>query len=498
MKKSIIILLAFALFAGPLFAQQRPLKVLFVGYDPAKPMPEITTRFAPGMMSEAGFKAEYPLRMPAFKALLSQYFSEVKTMDCRDWKSADSEPYDVTIFDFRTKELEPKKTEKLANGQTKYTSARYLPDNFSKPVIFIASTADEMGRRIGLKLDWLCLCLDANAHHLNANHAIFKGPLEKVVPTMVMNATPEGVFHYSTGKNLPEKIPMWKVQNTGCMTSKDARIGLVARGSRFAESPDVEMISSGVCLKDVGAVALGRHGNFFLWGFGASPIDMTEEGKKVFVNTVAYMKQFNGKMPIARKYNDRMLTTDDVKEMIAGASKDSYADYVNQIKVFNEENAKQFKKLNNKKAAGEALSNNETESLQYLGREQKIQSLDEFLKGRMGNFASKFGTDTEGFQKYLTGNFGYIYCDPNAFFSYSIDEDAQQIGISNHDLKILDACVAMLKKGDRTDLALRVLKKYTWENFGTAKEWDNWLSKNRRKLFFSETNGYKFMVNTYS
>lgn len=497
MKKSTILFLAFALFAGPLFAQLSPVKVLFVGYDPAKPMPEIT-RFAPGMMSEAGFKAEYSHRMPAFKALLSQYFSEVKTMDCRDWKSADSEPFDVTIFDFRTQELEPKRTEKLANGQTKYISARYLPDNFSKPVIFIASTADEMGRRIGLKLDWLCLCLDADAHHLNANHTIFKGPLEKVVPTMVNKTTPDGVFHYSTGKNLPKDIPMWKVQNTGYLTSKDARIGLVARGNRFAESPDVEMISSGVCQKDVGAVALGRHGNFFLWGFGASPADMTEEGKKVFVNAVAYMKQFNGKMPIARKYNDRMVTTDDVKEIIAGASKDAYTDYVSQIKLFNEGNAKQLKKLNSKKAAGEALSNEETESLQYLGAEQKIQSLDEFLKVRMGAFASKFGTDTEAFQKYLTDNFGYIYCDPDAFYSYSIDEDAQQIGISNHDVKMLDACIAMLKKGDRTDLALRVLKKYTWENFGTAKEWDNWLSKNRKKLFFSETNGYKFMVNTYS
>lgn len=496
MKKSIL-LLAFAFFTGALFAQKSQVKVLFVGYDPAKPMPEIT-RFAPGMMSEVGFKAEYPVRMPAFKALLSQYFSEVKTMDCRDWEPADSEPYDVTIFDFRTKQVEPAKTEKLANGQTQYIPARYLPDNFSKPVIFMASTADEMGRKIGLKLDWLCLCLDADAHHLNANHAIFKGPLEKVAPTMVVKATPEGVFHYSTGKNLPKEIPMWKVNNTGYLSSKDARIGLVARGNRFAESPDAEMISSGVCQKDVGAVALGRHGNFFLWGFGAAPNDMTEEGKKVFVNTVAYMKQFNGKMPIARKYNDRMATTNDVKEIIAGASKASYTAYVDQTKSFNEANAKQLKKLNDKKAAGETLTSNEIESLQYLGNEQKIQSQDEFLKGRMGSFASKFGTDTEAFQKYLTDNFGYIYCDPNAFFSYSIDEDAQQIGIANHEVKMLDACVAMLKKGDRTDLALRVLRKYTWENFGTAKEWENWLSKNRKKLFFSETNGYKFMVNTYS
>lgn len=497
MKKSITLLLVLALFAGSVFAQKSAVKVLFVGYDPAKPMPEIL-RSAPGMMSEEGFKAQYPVRMPAFKTLLSQYFSEVKTMDCRDWNPADSEPYDVTIFDFRTKQVEPAKTEKLANGQTNYTAARYLPDNFSKPVIFIASTADEMGRRIGLKLDWLCLCLDADAHHLNANHAIFKGPVAQVIPTMVTKPTPDGVFHYSTGKNLPKSIPMWKVNHTGYLTSKDARIGLVARGNRFAESPDAEMISSGVCQKDVGAVALGRHGNFFLWGFGASPADMTEEGKKVFVNTVAYMKQFNGKTPIARKYNDRMVTTDDVKEIIAGTSKATYADYVSQIKTFNEANAKQFKKLNDKKAAGEALSNNENESLQYLGREQKIQSLDEFLKSRMGNFATKFGTDAAAFQKYLIDNFRYIYCDPDAFYSYSIDEDVQQIGISNHDVKMLDTCVAMLKKGNRADLALRVLKKYTWENFNTAKEWENWLSKNKKKLFFSETNGYKFMVNTYS
>lgn len=486
--------------AGPLSAQQRSLsavKVLFVGYDPAKPMPE-PKRSYPGMMSEKEFKTEYPVRMPAFKTLLSQYFAEVKTVDCRDWKPADSEPYDVTIFDFATTQLEPARQEKDEKGGTKYISARYLPDNFSKPVIFVASTADEMGRRIGLKLDWLCLCLDADAHHLNAGHAIFKGPLEKVVPTMENKKTPDGVFHYSTGVNLPKEIPMWRVQQKGYLDGTGARIGLVSRGNRFAESPDAEMISSGVCQKDVGAVALGRHGNFFLWGFGASPADMTAEAKKVFVNTVAYMKQFNGRMPIARKYNDRMATTNDVKEIIDNASKESYDDYVAQIKSFNESNAKQNKKLSDKKAAGEKLSREEEESLQYIGRQQEIESWDSFLKGRMGKYAAKFGTDAAAFQKYMTANLPYIYCNPNGFYDYSIDEDVQQIGISNHDVKLLDACVAMLKKGEKKEMALRVLKKYTGENFATAKEWTGWLSKNRNKLFFSETDGYRFMINTYS
>lgn len=495
-----LMMLALLLIAGPLIAQQRPtspVKVLFVGYDPAKPMPEIK-RSAPGMMSEKEFKAEYPLRMPAFKALLSQYFTEVKTIDCRDWKPVDSEPYDVTIFDFATTAVEPAKMEKGANGESKFTAARYLPDNFSKPVIFIASTADEMGRRIGLKLDWLCLCLDADAHHLNTNHAIFKGPMEKVMPTMENKKTPDGIFHYASGAGVPKEIPMWKVQKRGYLDGKGSRIGLVSRGNRFTESPDAEMISSGVCAKDVGAVALGRHGNFFLWGFSASPTDMTDEGKKVFVNAVAYMKQFNGKTPIARKYNDRMATTDDVREIIAAATKTHYNDYVTQMKSFNEGNVKESKRLADKKATGQTLTPEEEASLLYIGNTQEIDSWETYLKRSMGKFADKFGTDAEAFQKYMKANMGYIYCNPDGFYDYSIDEDVQKIGVSNHSLKLLDTCVAMLKKGKESDLALRVLKRYTGENLITAKDWASWLSKNRNKLFFSETNGYRFMINTYS
>lgn len=502
MKRYLLLVLVFVIPFGVTKAQKstaKSLKVLFVGYDPSKPMPTWDKgRMGPGGMSEAGFKAEYPIRMPAFKQLLSNYFSTVKTMDVRDWKTSDSEAYDVTIFDFPTTPVEAAVNEVGADGKRIYKSAKYLPDDFSKPVIFIASTADQMGRAIGLKLDWLCLCLDADAHHLKSNHAIFKGPVEKVNPTFMNKPTPEGVFHYASGANLPKELPMWRVDKSGYLDSRDARIGLVSRGNRFSESPDTEVISSGVCQKDVGAVALGRHGNFFLWGFGASPEGMTEEGKKVFVNTVAYMAQFDGRTPIARKYNDRMATTDDVRENIAGTSKKSYDDYVVSMTDFNKQNAETRKRLDTKKASGEKLSSEEEQQLQYAGRDQKIESIEAFLKRRMGKWADQFGTDAKSYQKYMYENIDYIYCDPNEFFTYTIDEDVRQIGISNHDVKLLDACIAMLKKGDRSDLALRVLKRYTAKDFTTAKDWENWLSKNRKKLFFTETDGYRFMVDTYS
>jgi len=504
MKKNLILAISILLIACVTLNLQAqsihgksPLKVLFVGYDPSKTIPEFDRSY-PGMMSKEEFIAEYPIRMPAFEKLLNEYFTEVKTIDCRDWKPSDSGPYDVTIFDFKTTPLQEAKTEKGTNGETKYIAAEYLPKNFSKPVVFISSTADEMGRSIGLKLDWLCLCLDADAHHVNTNHPIFNGPLEKVSPTLVMKKTPDGIYHYSTGASVPKEIPMWRVQKDGYLENSEIRIGLVSRGNRFADSPDAEVISSGVCTKDVAAVALGRHGNFFLWGFSASPADMTEEARKVFVNAVAYIQHFDGRVPIARKYNDRMATTDDVREIVANASRKRYEEYVNEIETFNEQNVKEKKRIDDKKAGGLQLTSSEEASLQYLGHQEKIQSWEEFLKQIMGKFAERFGTDAAAFQKYMTDNFGYLYCDPNKFFEYSIDEDVQRIGISNHDVKLLVKCIDMLKRNDQPDLALRVLKKYTAQNFTTAQQWNNWFSKNKNKLFFTETDGYKFMVNTYN
>lgn len=492
--------LAFMAFAGNLFAQPAPskqqLKVLFVGYDPSKPVPEIKRGY-PGMMSKDQFLAEYPVRMPAFKELLSTYFSEVKTIDCRDWKPADSDGFDVTIFDFKTTAIQESKTEKDANGKTQYTPARYLPDNFSRPVVFISGTASEMGAAIGLKLDWLCLCLNADAHHIDTDHAIFKGPIERIKPTMEMKNTPDGVYHYTTGANVPKQIPMWQVQTVGYDSGK-CRIGLVSRGNRFTEGPDTEMISSGDCQKDVGAVALGRQGNFFLWGFGASPAQMTDEAKKVFVNTVAYMKQFDGKTPITKKYNENMATTNDVREVVANASRKSYEAYKKQIEEFNELNRKEKKRIDEKQAAGKSLTPEEEQSLAYIGNQQPIPEWEAYLKQSMGDYASQFGTDAEAFQKYITDNFNYLHCDADGFFSYKVDTDVQKIGVSNHNIQLLDTCIKMLSSNNQPNLALTVLKRYTWENFTTAQEWDKWLSKNRNKLFFSETNGYKFMINTYN
>lgn len=503
--KRVCFSLFFLLLIGALTAQSNhaksKLKVLYVGYDPSKPMPQDKAGFGnPGGMSKEGFAREYSLRMPSFKKLLSEYFAEVKTIDCRDWKPADSEPFDVTVFDFKTTMIDTARMVTDANGRpVRYYTAKYINEDFTKPVVFIASTASEFGDRIGLKTDWQCLCLDGDAHHINLQHPIFKGPLNKVTPTIVMKKTPSGIYHYSSGDTVPKELPMWAVVTKSYGNGDDTRIGLVSRGYRFTEGPDAEIISSGVCQKDVQAVALGRHGNFFMWGFGGYPDEMTEEAKKVFVNVVAYMKQFDGKSPITRKYNQSMATTDDVREIAASLTKEKYDQVVVEIKEFNDEMVEKLKTLKAKQAEGKQLNSSEQEMLGYLGSmKQPTPTWEQYGQQRMGKFASQFGTDIAGFRKYLDENIGYVYCDPEGYNTFTIDSSVQKIGVSNHSLKLLDTCIDMLEKNNDTDLAQSVLKKYTAQNFATAKEWKKWLSKNRSKLFFSETNGYRFMINTYN
>ena len=65
--------------------------------------------------------------------------------------------------------------------------------------------------------------------------------------TIRMQPTPEGAYHYAYyyDGEIPDSIPMWKVQTKGYMTDEGFRVGMVSRPWGFEDSPDAEYISSG-------------------------------------------------------------------------------------------------------------------------------------------------------------------------------------------------------------------------------------------------------------
>jgi hypothetical protein len=103
----------------------------------------------------------------------------------------------------------------------------------------------------------------------------------------------------------------------------------------------------------------------------------------------------------------------------------------------------------------------------------------------------RFGKDADKYTKYYQENLEYLHLVSGHFL---VDEDVKGLGLSNRKVELLDRCITMLEKGEKSDLALRILQRYTRESFPDAKQWRAWLEKNREKLFFTDTGGYKFLI----
>ncbi|MDN3548659.1 protein-disulfide reductase DsbD domain-containing protein [Mucilaginibacter aquaedulcis] len=471
MKKIMLLLLVFALCGNLVHASEGnkiPLKVLYVGYDPEKPMPAKLVWYMP---SESRYKEFYKTRMPAFKSFLEKNFTVVKTVDWRDYNSKMSDDVDVTIID---------------------AYPVNLPVNFNRPAILIAAVAPDIGIPIGLKFDWYCQCLENDALNIKTQHEIFNTP-NKVNLTMVTRPTPGGFFNGFQGATTPKTMPMWRVVTEGFDRKKPYLIGMVAHGEGFADSPDAEVISGGVCLKNAEAVALGRHGNYFMWGFAASPEYMTDEANKVFVNTICYINKFDKKIPIVKKV--QQATREEIDEKIYRADEDLYKRSLIARKEGNERLKRMQDSIRALKASGVDIGRG-NEMFLKMTLTNDVQSFEDYLKDWQGaDLVKQFGTDTKLYVKYYRDNYEYFY--PGGFQSVQLDEDAQKLGISNRSLQMLEKCISLLEKDEHDALAHRLLDRYTNEKFTTAKEWRNWYEKNKSKLFYTESGGFKFMVNTY-
>ncbi|WP_413668383.1 protein-disulfide reductase DsbD domain-containing protein [Mucilaginibacter sp. Mucisp86] len=475
MKKVTLTLLLCVIFSTVTFgnvikhgAGKIALHVLYVGYDPAKPKPDHITYYstAAGAVDEA-----WKTRMADFKAFLETRFEKVDVVDARDYDASMSANVDVTIADA---------------GPIK------LPANFDRPIILMHQLAPDMGMPIGLKFDWYCQCLENDALNIKTTHAIFNTPL-KVKLTLVNRPTPGSFFNGFQGATTPKELPMWKVIKEDPVAKDKYIIGMVAHGEGFNDSPDAEAISGGVCLKNAEAVALGRHGNYFMWGFSASPNHMTEEAKDVFVNTVCYIKKFDHRAPIMKKV--QIENREWVNEMIYRSDKALYQKTLIARKEGNARLLKMQQELKDRKANGEDIGKG-NEAFLKMPVSDDVQSFDDYLKSWTGSgMYDMFGTNVEAYHKYYRDNLEYFY--PVDAYSLQVDEDAKKLGISNRKIELLEKCIGMLEKGEEPALAQRVLERYTTEQFTSAQEWRIWLTKNKSNLYYTEAGGFKFMVNTY-
>ncbi|MCK0131689.1 hypothetical protein MWU59_09255 [Flavobacteriaceae bacterium F08102] len=472
-------------------AKKFDVKVLYVGYNPAKEMPT-SSQFRDAKSDR--FEIDFKTRWVAFNTFLKRRFTKVSSIDSRAYTEAMSKDYDVTIFDQMTTPIKERVYEKDAKGQViKYEPAQYLTPDFHSAAIFIGKVAPDLGAGTGSKFDWHCLCLNGEALNVNTSHTVFNTPI-KVTPTFTKITTPQNFRQYPGGDKIPEKIPMWRVQGLDFQNSNYA-IGMVSRGFGFTDSPDTEYISGGGNSKEMYAVAIGRHANFMMWGFSASPDHMTEEALDVFTNSIVYMKKFNGAQVIAKKMDDRITIR---KSYLFFKNRDinkaNFEKYKAQWMRYKQKDLARKKELETKKANNEPLNKFQQA---FLDNFEPVPTFESWLakKQYMGEkYFKKFGTDTNAYLTFLNNNIGYFtYIDKELV----LDEDVQKLGINNNDIRLLETAISMLSKGVKQQaIAKRILQRYTEEDFSSPTAWKQWFSTNKDKLFFTESGGYKWLVDT--
>lgn len=434
-------------------------------------------------------------RIKAFEDLLRRHFTAVTLMHAKDYRQEASEDFDVTILDGTPPEREPRRQVRNSAGRVvDNVAARYFTEDFNRPVIVVGELGEKLGRRIGLKFDWYCLCLDAHAHSFRPEHPIFQGPFP-VTLTLEERPTPEDAFHYEYFRDTPtpKTLPMWRVQTKGYQSDKGFRIGMVARPWGFEDSPDAEYISSGVCQKTLDAVAIGRHGNFLGWGFAASPAYLTLEAQTVFANAVCYIAKFNGQGLIARKYHDRRATKEWVREIKHLGTPEAHAESEKRNQLFAGQMLATRRIAEEKQARVEKLSAQEQASLRFTA--SKPQSFADYLKGRRGveGLFARFGTDYQAYHRFYDENGPWLY-SVAPFYQFELDEDAKSLGVPNTDPRLLDRAITLWETGADVAKARRLLTRYTLLDYETPQEWRAWFERHKAELFFTQGGGWVFMV----
>jgi len=235
------------------------------------------------------------------------------------------------------------------------------------------------------------------------------------------------------GKTLGKTMQVWKVQDLGSPVGKAGAVTAVINAE---DSWDAEAILLGFAPgKTFLATGIGRHGNYLQWGWSAGPSRMTEAGRNLFINSICYIKKFDGIAPVIR---DRALTRSRFLSRLQNATTD----------------------------------------LQSAGYYFSPEMLNKY-KNRLGELAP-----------FYRENIDFLYQKGEHYF---VDEELKGLGFkSNDDIVNLPKLINLLSDTDRSAVASRLLVRYTGKSFKTAKEWRTWFDTNRDRIVFSETGGYRF------
>lgn len=283
------------------------------------------------------------------------------------------------------------------------------------------------------------------AHGMRLEHPIFKGPLAVDI-TLEEVDTPDNYAEWPEGRDGPEKTAVWTVQ---VPKFPEVDAGIVSDPYGFEDSPDSEWISSGINSKGPRAMALGRQGNLFLWGFTGEPAQLTESGRRVLVNAIAYMKGFDG-APV--------LVAADARGRL-GQAREWAQVYVGYARA-------------------------------YAGDEKQEEWIQDLFSSGVKKSTEM---DPDRLDAYFRDNLEFLH--PGEGQKFECDEDCRTLGEGNRSPRFVPALIARWKAAPADALSARLAQRYVPAAAATdAAALEAWYRASEGRLFFSDRAGFRWLA----
>jgi len=215
-------------------------------------------------------------------------------------------------------------------------------------------------------------------------------------------------------------------------------------------APELELLCGGVNHKTPRAGAIWRQGNLLHFGFEPSPERMSEVGQALLVNAICYIARFTEDRPIVR----------------------TPCGFLQEHWIMG-------------RAALERLVAN---------RERDLKTYVPFYVGKTtqreleGKSRSELG---EWFRRHRD----YLRADKEG--KLELDGDLQSLHVAADRPEFFEKMFVLLDDTGRQETARRLLKRYVPEGPGSnasVKQWQEWWKENQPYSFFTDTGGYRWMI----
>jgi hypothetical protein len=264
-------------------------------------------------------------------------------------------------------------------------------------------------------------------------------------------------FHVENTET-PENFKKWKptvgdtVPTFPVFTSFDDKHdewGLVTSDMGFETTPDAECILGGINHKGPDYAAIARHGSFVMFGFHGSPERFTDEGRKLYLNTLAYAVAHKG--ALVETLRLRPCRSDLLDALTVFVSLYPEAERAGMI-------ARHYA---GETIAATLLADADAARAWYAVRAPFLHPADDGANWQTS-------------------------------YQLAVDVQCKELGVANDSLAFLDALAARLAKDDKDALATALLARYVPDVAPAG--FAAWLAHDRDKLYFTESGGWVWRV----